>query len=36
MAFLLIPLIYVTRLLIRAYLGAKTSELLQESAARVS
>lgn len=35
MAFLLIPLIYVTRLLIRAYLGHKTSEQLQE-AARVS
>ncbi|HEY5760084.1 MAG TPA: queuosine precursor transporter [Steroidobacter sp.] len=36
MAFLLIPLIYVTRLLIRGYLGAKTSEQLQEAAARVS
>lgn len=36
MAFLLIPLIYVTRLLIRAYLGAEASERMQESAARVS
>jgi uncharacterized integral membrane protein (TIGR00697 family) len=36
MAFLLIPLIYVTRVLIRSYLGAKTSEQLQEAAARVS
>jgi uncharacterized integral membrane protein (TIGR00697 family) len=36
MAFLLIPLIYVTRLLIRAYLGAKHSEQLREAAARIS
>jgi hypothetical protein len=32
MAFLLIPLIYVTRRMIRAYLGHATSEQLQESA----
>jgi uncharacterized integral membrane protein (TIGR00697 family) len=35
MAFLLIPLIYVTRLLIRSYLGTATSQQLQETA-RVS
>lgn len=35
MAFLLIPLIYVTRMLIRGYLGTKASEHLQETA-RVS
>ncbi|MDY6944430.1 MAG: queuosine precursor transporter [Pseudomonadota bacterium] len=36
MAFLLIPLIYLTRRLIRSYLGHETSERMQEAAARAT
>jgi hypothetical protein len=35
MAFLLIPLIYLVRRMIRAYLGAPTATALEEAASRV-